>query len=355
MSLAASLRPSPFSLNVPGAGFRNTTSKDDATRAFYQSSAYINLNRMLLRFSHLILLTPDPRSQTTTAEDLTPLQQQTQSELWSPLQFHRTKWLHNIEGARSLLIQLERTAQGIQGQRGRQVVLKELAEKRALIRRLRGRVEEISREVEGTRGEAWQTQQVGSTADEGETLYDVLLQQRAQRTAKESADTATEAAQEQDSESRTEQDVPSHTEKDRDNLFTTSSTIRRRDTHSKSSTKQASTAQSAGISSHEKSMHNSAREQETLTTSLVSLATQLKQQARAFQFSLDQDKTLLSRAVEGLDRNISGLEAASKNMQFLKRMSEGEGWLGRMKLYAIIAAMWVGAIMLVFVGPKLRF
>lgn len=112
---------------------------------------------------------------------------------------------------------------------------------------------------------------------------------------------------------------------------------------------------STGVSAHEKSMHASAADQEALTSSLVSLAAQLKQQTRAFQFGLDQDKGLLNRALEGLEGNITGLEAASKNMQFLKRMSEGEGWWGRMKLYAIIFAMWVMAILLVFVMPKLRF
>ena len=105
----------------------------------------------------------------------------------------------------------------------------------------------------------------------------------------------------------------------------------------------------------ERAMLDSSRVQEDLTKSLVDMAAQLKQQARKFQFSLEQDKGLLDRALEGLDRNLTGMEAASKNMQFLKRMSEGEGWWGRIKLYALIFGMWVIAVLLVFVGPKLRF
>ncbi len=42
-------------------------------------------------------------------------------------------------------------------------------------------------------------------------------------------------------------------------------------------------------------------------------------------------------------------------MGLLKRMSEGKGWWGRIMLYAWIGGLWVVAILLVFVGPKLRF
>jgi hypothetical protein len=88
---------------------------------------------------------------------------------------------------------------------------------------------------------------------------------------------------------------------------------------------------------------------------MVNLAVQLKQQAQAMQFSLQQDKGILGRAMEGLDVSVTSMEAASKNMAFLKRMSEEEGWLGRMKLYAMIFGMWIFAFLLVFVGPKIRF
>jgi hypothetical protein len=49
------------------------------------------------------------------------------------------------------------------------------------------------------------------------------------------------------------------------------------------------------------------------------------------------------------------MEAAGKRMGLLKRMSEGKGWWGRIMLYAWIGGLWVVAILLVFVGPKLRF
>ncbi|KAL5339910.1 hypothetical protein BJX70DRAFT_362818 [Aspergillus crustosus] len=96
-------------------------------------------------------------------------------------------------------------------------------------------------------------------------------------------------------------------------------------------------------------------EQETLTTSLLSLATQLKSSSQAFQASLDAEKSVLSRAAEGLDRTTGNLAAAEKRMGLLRRMTEGKGWLGRMMLYAWIFALWVVAVLIVFVGPKLRF
>jgi hypothetical protein len=49
------------------------------------------------------------------------------------------------------------------------------------------------------------------------------------------------------------------------------------------------------------------------------------------------------------------MEAASKRIGMLRRMSEGKGWWGRIMLYAWIFGLWIVAILLVFVGPKLRF
>ena len=64
---------------------------------------------------------------------------------------------------------------------------------------------------------------------------------------------------------------------------------------------------------------------------------------------------MLERAAEGLDKNEVGMEAAQRRMGFLRRASEGRGWLGRMKMYAYIAGLAICAFLLVFVGPKFRF
>ncbi|KKK20728.1 hypothetical protein ARAM_002726 [Aspergillus rambellii] len=96
-------------------------------------------------------------------------------------------------------------------------------------------------------------------------------------------------------------------------------------------------------------------EQETLTTSLLSLATQLKTSSQAFHDSLEAEKSVLTRAVDGLDRTTGNMKTAEQRMGMLRRMTEGKGWWGRMMLYAWIFGLWVVAVLIVFVGPKLRF
>jgi len=85
------------------------------------------------------------------------------------------------------------------------------------------------------------------------------------------------------------------------------------------------------------------------------MATKLKESSRAFGDSLEAEKNTLNRTVEGLDKNELGLEAASRSMGHLRSLTEGKGWWGRLLLYGYIAGLAVFAILLVFVGPKLRF
>jgi hypothetical protein len=96
-------------------------------------------------------------------------------------------------------------------------------------------------------------------------------------------------------------------------------------------------------------------EQDSLTDSLLSLASQLKASSHAFQSSLEVEKSILNRAVEGLDRNVTGLDVAGRRMNMLRRMTEGRGWWGRILMYAWIFGLWLVAIGIVFLGPKLRF
>ena len=92
-----------------------------------------------------------------------------------------------------------------------------------------------------------------------------------------------------------------------------------------------------------------------LTSSLVGLATQLKLSAQAFSDDLADDAQQVSNTEEALSKNKSGLDAATQRMGLLRRMSEGRWWWGRMVLYAGIGVLWVVLVLVVFVGPKLRF
>ena len=107
--------------------------------------------------------------------------------------------------------------------------------------------------------------------------------------------------------------------------------------------------------SHTETMlsHNRS-EQENLTTGLLSLAKALKESSLQFSSSLESEKDVLKRAEGGLDKSAQGMEAAEKKMGMLRKMSEGQGWWGRIRLYAIIFGLWVALFLLVFVGPKLR-
>lgn len=351
MSLASTLRPGRISFN------RELRSDTSQTIPLQHETNYLSLHRTLLRFQHLILLTPAPS--TDNSSDLSPLQKQTQAELWSPLPYGRNKWLQDIEGARTLLLQLERQAQGIRVARRKHEAVKDLAEKRAIIKRLKSRVEEIGHEVDSIGEE----HAISPYEDEqGESLYDILQQQR--RSQNRSAvghdgdDTDPENGRPMSEVEKKPLDeihkVP-NSPKQQD-LFSPGE-VRQRGGKAKSS-KQDSSAETSGFSnlpSTERSLLDSARVHEDITASLVSMAAQLKQQSNAMAFSLDQDKGLVGRALEGLDISVSGMEAASKNMAFLRRMGEEQGFFGRLKLYGMILAMWVAAILLVFVCPKLRF
>lgn len=357
MSLASTLSPIGISFR------REHTPTENSSRAvpFQHETNYLNLHRTLLRLQHLILLTPAPvlaskqeTSNPVEEAQLTPLQTQIQAELWSPLPYSRDKWLQDVEGARTLLLQLERQAQGIRVQRAKYEAIKDLAEKRAIVKRLRNRVEEIGREVELMGIDDYKPPYKD---DSTETLFDVLREQNQSVGNEEKEDGMSQKRALL--EGRPLDVVEENSgvgDGQREELFSSSEVRRRGGNQGKSSS--SDDARSTGFSnlqSTERSLLDSSRVHEDITASLVNMAAQLKQQSRAMQFSLEQDKGLVGKALEGLDISLTGMESASKNMAFLKRMSEEEGWLGRMKLYAMIFGMWILAFVLVFVCPKLRF
>lgn len=112
---------------------------------------------------------------------------------------------------------------------------------------------------------------------------------------------------------------------------------------------------SDNLASAEQDLSSARLEQEDLTSSLLSLAGQLKASSKSFQTTLESEKSVLDRAVQGIDKTSSTMEAAGKRMGMLRRMTEGKGWWGRMMLYAWIFGLWLVAVLIVFVGPKLRF
>lgn len=97
-------------------------------------------------------------------------------------------------------------------------------------------------------------------------------------------------------------------------------------------------------------------EQEALKGALLNMSQALKQSAIQFGVTVEsEDKEVLGRTESALEKNTSGMEAASRRMGALRRMTEGRGWWGRMLMYAWIAGLWFLAFVIVFVLPKLRF
>lgn len=135
------------------------------------------------------------------------------------------------------------------------------------------------------------------------------------------------------------------------------SELRNRNTHREDRAELFEGAQTTGISTAttEALLTHNRTEQESLTTSLLSMAAQLKQQSRAFAASLGDEKDIMKRATDGLDKNELGLETAQRKMGFLRGYTEGKGWWGRVLMYAWIFGLMVIALVIVFVLPKLRF
>jgi hypothetical protein len=109
------------------------------------------------------------------------------------------------------------------------------------------------------------------------------------------------------------------------------------------------------LASKEKMLSNDRAEQEQITDQLLSLTKELKMAQTTFHQSITGEKDYLDKAVSGLDQNIDGLDKAGQKMGMLRKLTEGRGWFGRMTLYAYIAALWILALVIVFILPKLRF
>ncbi|CAG8943425.1 unnamed protein product [Penicillium salamii] len=134
-------------------------------------------------------------------------------------------------------------------------------------------------------------------------------------------------------------------------------TLRNRHTGKPSVATDKATASGSNTKLHdtESELSTHRTEQEDLTGSLLTLAAQLKTSSMSFQSALEGEKSALDRAVSGIDRTSTTMEAAGKRMGMLRKMTEGKGLWGRMMLYAWIFGLWIVAILIVYVGPKLRF
>lgn len=268
--------------------------------------------------------------------------------------------IQNIEYARTLLLRLEQDALQIKIQNKKQEAQADLVRKRDALDRLSERLSDLNQlgdfefDSEGSsEGEDLLGEDTPGEGDETSTDDQNDL------TPPPTASSIAQSTESLDHVARSNLDLYRDPEKKQDEAVVKSSTLRARNLRNDRAELFApttSTAQSTSIShTTETLLTHNRTEQETLTNSLLSMARQLKASSSAFASSLEEEKTILARATEGLDRNELGMEAAQKRMGYLRSMTEGKGWLGRMLMYAWIAGLAVLALVIVFVLPKLRF
>ncbi|KAF2005738.1 hypothetical protein P154DRAFT_318325 [Amniculicola lignicola CBS 123094] len=286
----------------------------------YPDTTQINLNRLLAKLEHSILSSSaNPLLRTSS--------------------FERVKVGQNVEYARTLLLNLEHSASTLPSKSKKSVLQADLQQKRELIKQLNQRLYELN-QLDDSDSDG--------SADSGDEDEDVLPSYAPR--VKEEAGIEVTAGEGQGNEALAN--------------AARSLTNELRSRKGGSATKEDATTSGAALwpsksndpaAQTEAALAHDRTEQEALSASLLDMARQLKLQSQQFGDTLEADKGVVNRTVEGLDKNTEHMDAASRRMGTLRRMTEGRGWWDRMKLYAIIFGLWVFAFLLVSMGPKIRF
>ncbi|KAJ5588431.1 hypothetical protein N7537_011109 [Penicillium hordei] len=311
--------------------------------------ALLNVARLFTRLEHN-LLSPGTDRRTFQSE------------------YQRMRVNKNVEYARSLLTQLERSLPQIKPLDRKHEAQSEITRDKQLLKRIQIILDEEDAKAETKEDEDEETDDID---DEWKELFSKPVTEKAtspvsgpkaQRTPTQSSHSQREVK----GRSEAHQPITSVTETTITPTPVPSSTsppalptLRNRHTTQPappSTEKAAATGNNTNkLSETEAELSTHRMEQEDLTSSLLTLASQLKSSSQSFQATLEGEKSALDRAVSGIDRTSTTMEAAGKRMGMLRKMTEGKGLWGRMMLYAWIFGLWVVAILIVYVGPKLRF
>lgn len=283
-------------------------------------------------------------------------------------EYQRMRVNKNVEYARSLLTQLERSLPQIKPLDRKHEAQSEITRDKQLLKRIQTILEEEDAKTEAKEDE----EETDDVDDEWKELFSKPVTNKAilpvsrpkdQQTPTEPSDSKREVKE----TSEAQQTITSATATTTTPTPIPSSTSppalptlrNRHTTHPappSSTEKAAATGSNTNkLSETEAELSTHRMEQEDLTSSLLTLASQLKSSSQSFQATLEGEKSALDRAVSGIDRTSTTMEAAGKRMGMLRKMTEGKGLWGRMMLYAWIFGLWVVAILIVYVGPKLRF
>lgn len=293
-------------------------------------SQTITLNRLLQRLDATLLsASPDPKLRYS--------------------QYERNRVGVNLENARTLLLTLEKQSSTVRTQLAqKQHIQADLQRKRELVKQLTVRLEELNKLDEAEDSDSDDEDEVGdpdvprpsyapARADAEDGIDAGSEPQEFLRSAAEQVE-----AQQQQQEIRSRKPVSAA-----DNRSAASTTARE--------SLFAGRKQHPDLETTEALMSHNRSEQDALTKGLLGLARSLKESTVNFGASLEAEKGVMKRAEGSLEKSSLGMEAAGRKMGTLRRMSEGQGWWGRIKLYGCIFALWVFLFLIVFLGPKLRF
>jgi hypothetical protein len=255
-------------------------------------------------------------------------------------QYERNRVGANIEHARAMLLTLEKQSATIRAHPQRQQITADLQQKRDLIKKLNTRLRELNDAGEKD------DEDDDDSEEDGEDILQSYAPAR--KELNDGIDSGEPQAPRID-EAQKQQLRARKPLQASDNLTAASSTAREQLFAGRPEDESSTTKETEVLMTHNRT------EQEALTTGLLGLARALKESSQNFSTSLEQEKAILARAEGGLDKSAQGMEAAGQKMGLLRKMSEGQGWWGRIKLYAFIFGLWVACFLIVFVGPKLRF
>ncbi|KAL2201589.1 hypothetical protein P885DRAFT_25463 [Corynascus similis CBS 632.67] len=285
-------------------------------------------------------------------------------------EFEREKARANINYARSLLTKLEQETLAVKIHSRRQEVQADLVRKREVLEQLSERISDLAEfAAAGHPGHG----EDEDTSDGEDILADIIATPSESIESTKSPDSASARIP-----STTPPPPPTTTATAAATTTTTSQALRFRqpeppvpssstqetaaatgsslfgDAKQRSSALTATPAAGAATTAEAILDHQRA-EQDALSESILRLASELKASSHAFSASLEEDREVVTRAGKGLDQTGRQLEGVTRRMGALQRLTEGEGWWGRMRLYAIVYGLMVALVLVVFVLPKLRF
>ena len=339
-----------------------------------------DLNRLLQRLQQTILHADAEREARLRANE-----------------FEREKARHNIRYAQSLLTKLEQEALAVKINARRQELQSDLNRKRETLEQVADRISDLA-EIADSIHDDDPDGGCGDTSEE-DILAGVIiatpsesLDNSSSRSPDDDEDDVAAAAEVAGPDPISDVDMPEFTtapaprrpslplplsEKRPEEADTTATSQTLRPRRPEASTEKAgiSTGSSAAATSalfgdrsnkglttaamatatEEAILDHQRAEQDLLSESILRLATDLKSSSHAFSASLEEDKEVVDRAGQGMSKTGEGMEAVTRRMGMLQRMTEGEGWWGRMRLYAQVYGLMVVLVLVVFVLPKLRF